>query len=81
MQRSLLLEKEPLYQGLRKLYRTRNQIVHSTERTDETFDLDEASATTCIENVVQLLEWLGLPHDFVLPGGMINARTGVEEVF
>ncbi|HEY1816366.1 MAG TPA: hypothetical protein VGG74_28660 [Kofleriaceae bacterium] len=81
LRRSLLVEDEPLYQALVKLYRTRNSVVHSSTRKTDIFDLDEPAAAACISNVIRLLEWLGLAHDFVVPGGMLDLETGRDAQF
>ena len=69
--RSLLVEDHGMYQRLRRLYRTRNAIVHSAQAKPDDYPLNEDSSREAIEVVLALLRWLRLAEDFSIPGRFV----------
>jgi hypothetical protein len=69
--RSLLIENENLYQDAMKLYAIRNKLAHigdlPSDPSDQYIQLDSQGSLKSIKTAVQLLGWLGLRHDYVLP--------------
>lgn len=68
--RSLLVEDQSLYADAKRLYTTRNQIVHSGELVEETnppIRLDTNGAATALKTAIALFSWLGARNDFPLP--------------
>jgi len=70
--RSLLMEDQVLFASAKRLYSTRNRIVHSGELpendSNSTYSLDEGGAMASLRTAVSLFAWLGLRNDFPLPG-------------
>jgi hypothetical protein len=70
--RSLLMEDQVLFASAKRLYSTRNRIVHSGElpenESNSTYSLDEGGAMASLKTAVSLFAWLGLRNDFPLPG-------------
>lgn len=60
--RSLLFEKESLYQKAHKLYSTRNKIVHqgSVTPSEKTLPINRKGALEAIECAIAIMEWFGL---------------------
>jgi hypothetical protein len=80
LHRSLLMEDESLFQRAKRLYATRNKIVHSGELTEEdTIKLhlfDEAGSMDALKTAVHLFVWLGERTNFPLPSTeMISLST------
>lgn len=71
--RSLLAEDQALYANAKRLYSTRNQLVHSggllEDETNPPLQLDATGAMTALKTAAALFSWLGLRHDFPLPEG------------
>jgi hypothetical protein len=71
--RSLLAEDQTLYANAKRLYSTRNQLVHSggllENETNPPLRLDAEGAMTALEIATALFSWLKLRHDFALPDG------------
>jgi hypothetical protein len=71
LHRSLLLEDESLFQQAKRLYTTRNKIVHSGElREEDTKNLHAFDVTGSMEaltTAVHLFSWLGERSKFALP--------------
>lgn len=76
--RSVLVENHALYQQARRLYRTRNLIVHRGEisdRAESSFDFSYASAREGIESALAICRWFGLTEQYALPGsGHVELR-------
>jgi hypothetical protein len=70
--RSLLMEDQVLFASAKRLYSTRNRIVHSGElsenESNSIYSLDEGGAMASLRTAVSLFAWLGLRNDFPLPG-------------
>lgn len=71
LRRSLLVEDEKLYQNARKLYATRNKIVHRGElANDETssyLPISETGAREAIECAIGLFRWFGVSEGYIVP--------------
>jgi hypothetical protein len=71
LRRSLLAEDQALYADAKRLYSTRNQLVHSgglvENETNPPLRLDLAGAMTALKTTAALFSWLGLRDDFPLP--------------
>ena len=71
LRRSLLLEDESLFQRAKRLYATRNKIVHSGELTEEDtmkfHTFDETGSMEALLTAVHLFSWLGQRASFSLP--------------
>jgi hypothetical protein len=72
LNKSLLIDNEPLYQNARKLYRTRNKIVHRGEPSPEEetshFSLNQADARTAIECAIEVFKWFDEHDEYMIPG-------------
>lgn len=71
LRRSLLVENQALYADAKRLYSTRNQLVHSgglaeTESVPP-YPLDERGAMAALRTAVALFSWLGIRNDFPSP--------------
>jgi hypothetical protein len=73
LRRSLLAEDQALYVDAKRLYSTRNQLVHSgglaENETNPPLRLDAGGAMTALKTAAALFSWLGLRDDFPLPDG------------
>lgn len=73
LHRSLLAEDQTLYADAKRLYSTRNQLVHSgglvENETNPPLRLDAGGAMTALETAAALFSWLKLKDDFPLPDG------------
>ena len=72
LRRSLLVEDERLYQNARKLYATRNKIVHRGELSNDEnlssyLPISEVGAREAIECTVGLFRWFGVPEEYTIP--------------
>jgi hypothetical protein len=71
LRRSLLLDDESLFQRAKRLYATRNKIVHSGELTEEDTTklhvFDEMGSMDALKTAVHLFSWLGERTNFPLP--------------
>jgi hypothetical protein len=71
LRRSLLAEDQALYAEAKRLYSTRNQLVHSgglvESETNPPLPLDARGAMTALKTAVALFAWLRLRDDFPLP--------------
>jgi hypothetical protein len=81
--RYILVEDQPLYQRARRLYRTRNQIVHRGEipdRAESSFAFSVAGAQAGIETALAVCRWFGLNEHYALPGsGHVELRQADPE--
>ena len=73
LRRSLLAEDQALYADAKRLYSTRNQVVHSgalvENETNQHFRLDAGGAMAALQTAAALFSWLKLKEDFPLPDG------------
>jgi hypothetical protein len=73
LRRSLLAEDQALYADAKRLYSTRNQLVHSgglvENETNPPLRLDSGGAMTALQTATALFSWLKLKGDFPLPDG------------
>lgn len=71
LRRSLLAEDQALYADAKRLYSTRNQLVHSgglvENETNPPLQLDARGAMTALKTAAALFSWLGLRDNFPLP--------------
>lgn len=72
LRRSLLVEDERLYQNARKLYATRNKIVHrgelsNDEKPSSYLPISEMGAREAIECAIGLFRWFGVPEEYIIP--------------
>lgn len=70
LRRSLLAEDEALYQQAKRLYATRNRIVHvggGGGKAITPFPVDAAGSIAALKTCLALFSWLGERADFVLP--------------
>jgi len=70
LKRSLLLEDERLYQVAKKLYLTRNKIVHLGEAPDEGdayFSLNRSGAVGALECAIEVFDWFGETRKYANP--------------
>jgi hypothetical protein len=71
LSKSLLVDNESLYQTARKLYRTRNKIVHRGEPPageDATyFEMNQPDALAAIECAIEVFKWFGERGRYVIP--------------
>jgi hypothetical protein len=71
LRRSLLAENQTLYADAKRLYSTRNQLVHSGELAESDssppYPLDVRGAMAALRTAVALFSWLGIRDDFPLP--------------
>jgi hypothetical protein len=83
LKKSLLIENEQLYQTARKLYRTRNKIVHRGEPPtgDDTsyFEMREADALTALECSIQIFRWFGETGEYTIPKFAEYETNEIEE--
>ena len=81
--RSILVEDQTVYQEARRLYRTRNQIVHRGEISDSgesSFGFSTADARAGIEAALAVCRWFGLSEHYALPGsGHVELRLADSE--
>ncbi len=79
LRRSLLAEDQALYADAKRLYSTRNQLVHSggliENETNPPLRLDAAGAMTALETAAALFSWLRLRNDFALPNDGFIAQS------
>jgi hypothetical protein len=72
LRRSLLVENEALYADAKRLYSTRNQLVHSGELSEGSpsspYPIDSKGALAAVKTVAGIFVWLGLRGDFAIPG-------------
>ena len=73
LRRSLLAENQELYADAKRLYSTRNQLVHSgglvENETNQPLRLDAGGAMTALQTAIAVFSWLKLRNDFPLPDG------------
>ena len=72
MQKSLMLEDEPLFQTATRVYRTRNKLVHFGAvpvGREDLFDIDEEGALASIRCAARVLAWFGETDTCVLDDG------------
>jgi hypothetical protein len=73
LRRSLLAENQELYADAKRLYSTRNQLVHSgglaENETNPPLRLDAGGAMTALQTAIAVFSWLKLRNDFPLPDG------------
>jgi hypothetical protein len=73
LRRAVLADDQALYADAKRLYSTRNQLVHSgglvENETNPPLRLDAEGATTALKTAGALFAWLGLRDDFPLPDG------------
>ena len=72
LNRSLLVDDEGLYRTARRLYTTRNRIVHRGESddTDEaSFAMEPAGSRTGLNTAIKVCEWFGMSEKYAVPGG------------
>jgi hypothetical protein len=72
LRRSLLVENEQLYQNAKKLYATRNKIVHrgdlsNNEQPSSHLPINEIGAREAIECAAGLFEWFGVLEKYIVP--------------
>jgi hypothetical protein len=71
LRRSLLAENQVLYTDAKRLYSTRNQLVHSgglaESESSPPYPLDTRGAMAALRTAVALFSWLGVRDDFPLP--------------
>jgi hypothetical protein len=67
----LLVEDETLYQSAKRLYSSRNKIVHwgglVESESSAPFPQDEAGAMAALKAAIALFSWLGERANFPLP--------------
>lgn len=69
--KSLLVDDEQLYQRARRLYKTRNRIVHSglvTEEDTDLFTLTFSDAKIGLQTALDVCRWFGMLEHYPLPG-------------
>ncbi|MGA2427192.1 MAG: hypothetical protein ABSH13_01705 [Candidatus Acidiferrum sp.] len=73
LRRSLLEENQALYADAKRLYLTRNQLVHlgglAETEPSQPYKLDARGATAALKTATALFTWLGLRDNFPLPDG------------
>jgi hypothetical protein len=71
LRRSLLADNQALYASAKRLYSTRNQLVHAGTLADGDSDppypLDSLGALAALRTVVALFSWMGIRDDFPMP--------------
>jgi hypothetical protein len=67
--RSMLLEKQPLYQRAHKLYGTRNKIVHqgNVGNSVKVLPIDKSGASEAIDCAINTFQWFGLKPMHKIP--------------
>ena len=72
LRRSVLVEDQELYQNARKLYATRNKIVHqgsvsSDEKSSSYLPITQTGAKKAVECAISLFRWYGITEEYALP--------------
>ena len=85
LNKSLLIDNEQLYQTARKLYRTRNKIVHqgepSPEKDSTFFAMNHIDAQLALECAVEIFKWFGDASRYTIPDtGFVSGFYKIGEL-